>query len=173
MNLLFIKLGAVAALVAALIAGYLGWAKHERNLGRTEATAEYNIAIDKQKTEARTVLAEATTRADAATKALQTAKDQQENQDVKNSKVISDLTSKLRAARVLRDPGATGCGGSGSGSVSSVATSPSTGSTDAPQTSGVLSTAATDFLLGQTLEADGINAAYISCRASLLRQPGL
>lgn len=164
-----IRIGAVLALSGALVAGYTGWASHQRNIGWAEATAQYNIKLDAQKAAAQALLAAEISKAEAATKALREAKDKQENEDVKNAKIIAGLSGKLRAARVFRDPGAAGCGSSGGSTAAGSTPSASGGDADPAKTSGVLSTAATEFLLQQTLEADEINVAYTSCRTTLLK----
>jgi hypothetical protein len=160
-------------IVAALVLGYFAWEKHIRNDERGKVVAEYNLKIDEQKTEARTLLIAESAKVDAANRALRDFKDNQENEDAINGKTISLLADKLHilaatSGGLLRDPNAKGCWNGSSGAQSTTTTSTSSGAADVAQGAGVLSADLSRLLLRQASIADEVNLAYISCRADAI-----
>ncbi|MBC7621237.1 MAG: hypothetical protein H7293_20010 [Candidatus Saccharibacteria bacterium] len=156
-------------LLGVLWLGYGAWAEHQQGIGEQRATTRYNKAIEKQKGEARVLLASETAKKEAAEKALRDFKDQQELKDATNKKTVDSLSTQLRAAAGptgrLRDPNTAGCG-RGSGATQGPNTAIAGSGPDNPtETSGLFSKEATGLLQQLTSEADDINIAYIACRA--------
>ncbi len=148
----------MALLVASLAAGCVEKVKLESS---KKSLAELTAAVEKQKVDAKALLASETAKTEAVNAKLNDAKDKQESEDAINNQTITVLADKLHATR-LRDPGGGGCGGS---TQSGVAASPTTGTTDTAKDTGFLSAELTNFLIGQAKAADEVNLAYISCRA--------
>jgi len=137
--------------------------------GYDRATAEYTSQINAQKSEAAALLASESAKVRAAEHALQAHLNAQNLKDFENAKNLAALSDRLRAAagpaRRLRDPAATGCGGSSAGAPGATAAAPGDRAADDAQTGGLLSADFTGLLQRLTREADDINAAYASCRA--------
>lgn len=168
------KLLALGALLAAILASILGYGHRQYTKGVQATTLTYEAALAKQKAEASTTLTAETTKVLTAERALQAAKNLQENEDATHQKTVTDLSSQLRrAAGVavrLRDPNAPAGCRLGSGSAASQVTAtlvPSAG--DGAEAGGLLSKQLTEFLLAQAADADTINSAYTSCRAYAIK----
>jgi hypothetical protein len=155
-----------AGLLLALWAGYEAWADHQQDIGDQRATARYELALAKQRTEAATKLATVTAAVRAKELALNSFRDQQETLDAKHQATVAANARRLAAAvslhaGQLRDPNAAAQCGGGSGSA---------GSADDPaQTGGLFSAAATRLLQRILREADEIDDAYASCRTDALQ----
>lgn len=161
---ILIRLAAVLA-VAVMLFG--AW-QYVDGRGYNRAAAEYTTAINDQKAKAAALLASETAKVHAAEQALQSITQTQNLKDANNVQTLADLSDRLRRAAGpagrLRDPHATGCGAGGAGAGIDAATAASGGATDPAQTGGLLSAAASEFLLTIARDADNINAAYQSCR---------
>ena len=156
--------------IAALTAGYFGWASHQQAIGEKRATDRYELALGKQKAEASTTLNAETTKVLTAERALQDFKNTQEIKDVDHRKTVSGLADQLRlAAGVavrLRDPNAApGCRLGSGGPTSPSAAPSSIGTDDRTETSGLFSVGATELFQRLTREADEVNNAFASCKA--------
>jgi hypothetical protein len=162
----------IGGLMAALWLGYGAWAAHQQGIGDARATARYNAAIDKQKTQAGQLLKTETDRANAATVKLINLKIEREKQDVENQSAIDRLAVRLRAAAGpaarLRDPHAARCGGGGGGAPAADLAHVEGSAADGAEAGGVLSKQLTEFLLSQAADADQVNLAYTSCRLDAL-----
>ena len=161
------KLLALTLLLASIALSVLGYGHFQYSKGVRVTTQTYELAIEKQKREAETLLVTLTDKVRATEQLLQEFKNQQEVKDASNQKTVNDLTAKRTALGKLRDPYSTGCGtGSGVTKGKALGTSgPS--AADYAQTTGVLSEQLSDLLWDKFGEADVINNAYISCRADL------
>lgn len=170
MPLWAVKLGGGVLVGAALFGGYLAWASHQQGIAEARATAACNLKIEAQKKEAATLLAKETAKVVATERALQDFKNRQEVKDAGNKKTVDNLSARLRSLvgrdGRLRDPHTdSGRGGGGSGPRGSGSPGPDNRPDNGTETSGILSAELTELLQRLTLEADEINAAYISCRA--------
>jgi hypothetical protein len=171
----------LAVAVAALTAGYFGWANHQQGIGRAEgrqeAKSEYDGKIKAQKNEATKLLAEETAKATAAGQALQDFKDQQEIKDGANQQTLAGLSAQLRAAAGLagrlRDPNAAGCGRGGVGAQGAAVSSTGDRANDTAEAGGLFSAGATELFQRLTREADEINNAYASCRRDAINLRGV
>ena len=157
----------LAAALAAVVLLFGAW-QYVDGRGYNRAAAEYTTAINDQKTKAAALLASETAKVHAAELALQSITQTQNLKDANHVQTLADLSDRLRRAAGpagrLRDPHAAGCGAGGSSSGIDAATAASGGAVNATQTGGLLSAAASEFLLTIAREADTINAAYQSCR---------
>lgn len=162
------KVGAGAVLFALLTTGYMGWSKHEQNIGHAAAEAEFATVIQLQKDKAAKVLKDETAKVVAHEQALQDLKNKQEVIDHENQKKISKLNNSLRlmsgALHRMRDPHAVPGVNSGPAS-GAAAPGAGSGGNNGAEASGLLSAELTGLLERITSEADEINAAYGSCRA--------
>lgn len=163
---IWLKAAACAALVLALLFAVRGIDAR----GYDRATAQAQAQITQSKADAAAALLQETERANAATKALQTLVDQQNQKDTQHAQTLNDLGSRLRAAagpnQRLRDPHAiAGCGPSGDSPTGATATAAGPGATDRAETGGLLSEPLTELLQTLAADADTINTAYASCRA--------
>ena len=157
-------------LAGALVVGIAARDNHIRSVERAMVVAEYNVKINAQKAEARHQLDTETARVKLLNIQLRAFKDQQENQDVINTKTVELLADKLYTVK-LHDPSQdTGCGSSGSSTQVAVASGASVGATNTSSGTGVFSQQLTDYLIGQARSADSINLAYISCRQTLINE---
>jgi hypothetical protein len=136
--------------------------------GVATATKTCNANIAKQKEEANKIIAFEAARVEATEKRLRESKDNQEIQDANNQKKITVLSGRVRALSDvvgrLRDPNA----GRGPGSGSPQGGTPTDASNSVynrAEAAGLLSIQLSGLLREKSLEADEINAAYISCRA--------
>jgi hypothetical protein len=148
---------------ALMLAGSLATGcveQHKLSTTRLELQT-LKTAVEHQKAEAAQKLAELTAEAAAKDKRAHESWISGELQNVENQKTVADLGDKLRAVR-LRDPAGRGPGcGSPQADGAPV---PAPGAGNAPEASGLLSDAASDFLRTAARESDQINAAYIACR---------
>jgi hypothetical protein len=164
-----------AGLLLALWAGYEAWADHQQDIGDQRATARYELALAKQRTEAATKLATVTAAVRAKELALNSFRDQQETLDAKHQATVAANARRLAAAvslhaGQLRDPNAAAQCGGGSGSAGSADPTRADHSADDPaQTGGLFSAAATRLLQRILREADEIDDAYASCRTDALQ----
>lgn len=169
---ILIRLAAALA-VAVLLFG--AW-QYIDGRGYDRAAAEYTTAINAQKAKATALLASETAKTRSAEQALQSITQNQNLKDANNVQTLADLSDRLRRAAGpagrLRDPHAAGCGAGGGGAPGAAAAAASDRPTDPAQTGGLLSAAASEFLLVLARDADTINAAYTSCRedASAVRR---
>ena len=164
------RLIALAVTVAAVIAIVLGYGHRQYTKGVTITTATYEAALAKQKVEASTTLTAETTKVLTTERALQAAKNLQENEDATHQKTVTDLADRLRrsagVAVRLRDPNASpGCRLGSSGTASANTATPGASTGDGAETGGLFSESASGLLQRITREADEINNAYASCRA--------
>lgn len=161
---LYLRLAAALA-VAVILFG--AW-QYVDGRGYSRAAAEYTAAINDQKSQAAALLASETAKTRSAEQALQSITQTQNLKDANNVQTLADLSDRLRRAAGpagrLRDPHAAGCGPSSSSAGSDAAAAPGDRATDPAQTGGLLSAAASEFLLTIARDADNINAAYQSCR---------
>ena len=161
---ILIRLAACLALVVVLVFGE----QYIEGRGYDRAQSEYTSAINDQKAKAAAMLASEIAKTRSAELALQTILNTQNLKDADHVKILAYLSDRLRRAAGptgrLRDPHAAGCGAGSGGSTGEAAATANGSATDAPQTGGLLSAAATEFLFTLTREADTINAAYASCR---------
>lgn len=159
---ILIRLAACLAMVVVLVFGE----QYIERRGYDRAQSEYTAAINAQKAQAAATLASETAKTRAAEQSLQTNLNAQNIKDADHAQTIATLSDRLhRAAGRLRDPYAAGCGAGSSGTTSETAAAANGGATDTAQAGGLLSAAATEFLLTIAREADDINTAYASCRA--------
>jgi hypothetical protein len=174
MTNIILKIGAVAALLAALFFAE----QYIERLGYDRAMLQAQAQIEGSKRAAADSLAQEIEKTRRAEQALHDAKNNQELKDATYQKTVSDLSDRLRRvagpAGRLRDPhAAVGCGPSGGCPTGSAAPAAGGGAADSAQAGGLLS-AQLDRLLQQlTREADDINIAYASCRADAytVREP--
>ena len=163
--------GALIRLAAALAVAVLlfGAWQYIDGRGYDRASAECTAAINAQKVQAAGLLASETAKVRAAEQALQAFTNTQNLKDAENVQTLAALSDRLRRAAGpagrLRDPAATGCGGSSAGATGATAAAPGDRAADNPQAVGLLSADFTGLLQSLTREADDINAAYQSCRA--------
>lgn len=165
-----VKVGAVLALLVALIACLFAGFKGIDQRGYNRAQAEATAALQAQKREAGELLATETAKTRAAEEALRTFKLNQDNKDAQAQATNADLSRRLHQLTIgnagrLRDPSAPGCGGGGSGTPSGAGTPARAGAEDGAQAGGLLSAELTGLLQRLASEADAINIAYASCRA--------
>ena len=165
MTSILIKIGVVLALLAALFFAE----RYIEGLGYSRARAEDQAAAETLKAQAAATLATETEKTRNAEQALQTLTNAQNLKDADHEKTVADLSSRLRVAAGpagrLRDPNAVGCGASGGGTQSAIASPANNSAADGAQTGGFLSKQLTEFLLSQAADADQLNNAYIACRA--------
>ena len=154
-----IILGGILASLGIVYFSYEHWAKTEQAIG----AAPYIAAIEKQKIEAAATLKVLTEQVRAKEKALSDFTNSRNENDATNEGAIAVLADKLHASRLLYDPHATGC--SGAASSSQTTSGAQVGGSNATQAGGLVSEEFSGLLTRLTLEADTINAAYISCRA--------
>lgn len=163
---------AIGVLISLMALGYRAWATHQQGIGEARATARYNAAIDKQKTQAGQLLKAETDRANVATAKLIELKTEREKNDAENKSAIDSLAVRLRAAAGptsrLRDPYAAGCGGGGGSAPAADPARAEGGAADGAEAGGFLSKQLTEFLLSQAADADQVNLAYTSCRLDAL-----
>jgi len=167
---LLIRVGAAAALLAALTAGYFAFTGHHQNIGERRASARYDKALTEQRDKAAAALAQATDQVRAVERALQDSRNQLEITDAKHQATIADLSRRVRVAAGpagrLRDPHASAeCGRSGDDPPATVAAPADDRAADRADAGGLLSEPLTRLLSELTEQADRINAAYASCRA--------
>lgn len=155
-----------------LMVGIIVFGQHRFTQGETAATERATAAIAMLKVEAAKVLATETERVHRAEQALNDFKNAQELQDAEHLKTIAYLSDRLRrlagASGRLRDPHSAGCGGGGSTPAGDAPSASSAGPADDAEAGGLLSEPLSRLLLRITGEADTINAAYASCRATLM-----
>ena len=158
----------LAAALAVLVLLFGAW-QYIDGRGYNRAAAEYTTAINDQKAKAAALLASEVAKVHAAEQALQAHFNNQNLKDANHVQTLADLSDRLRRAAGpagrLRDPHATGCGAGGGGAPGAATAAASDRATDHAQTGGLLSAAASEFLLTLARDADAINAAYASCRA--------
>lgn len=165
----------LAAALAAIVLLFGAW-QYVDGRGYNRATAEYTTAINAQKAKAAALLASETAKTRSAEQALQFITQTQNLKDANHVQTLADLSDRLRRAAGpagrLRDPHAAGCGAGGAGTPGATAASAGDRADHTDQTGGLLSAAATEFLLVLARDADTINAAYTSCRedASAVRR---
>lgn len=163
--------GVLIRLAAALAVAVVLWSAWQYIDGRgyDRARAECTAAIDDQKSKAAALLASETAKVRSVEQALQTHLNTQNLKDAENVQVNADKSDRLRAAAGpagrLRDPAATGCGGSSAGAPGAATAGAGDRAADNPENAGLLSADFTGLLQRLTREADDINAAYQSCRA--------
>ena len=155
------------AACGAAVAGYYMWADHIGDTREAEVRAVYDDAISALKVDATRKLDEATNASKVLTDKLATFKTVREQTDAKNVATLQSLRTQLGSVR-LRDPGAAECRGGGNSATTEAGTSAGLGSDHSTSSAGLLSDTASEFLRAKAVEADTINLAYISCRASLL-----
>lgn len=169
---------AAVVLSGALTAGYFQWRGHQRGIGAEQQHALDKAAMDKQKAEAAQKLAAAMAERDAIEQKLLAARQDQDIKDAKNRTTNASLSARLSALSAnaggrLRDPNAdTGCRDSRDPPARSPTATASDSRNDGAETSGLLSVQLSDLLREKLREADEINAAYTSCRSSLLEGNG-
>ena len=163
-------------LVMAALVGLATWTtKQLEARGEARATAKYEVALAKQREEARKELDAAKLKTQETEALLRESKINQEHKDAENAQVISkqrkDLAYLAGTAGRLFDPNykGPGCREGGSGQAGADTGGAQSGSGDAAETSGLLSEELSGLLQQQAAEADGINAAYISCRADAFK----
>lgn len=156
--------------VASLLIGYLAWETHQQHIGEARMDARWKLATVELKREAREALDAQKKLVADAERSLQEFKNQQEVKDATNQNTVASLSGRLRdLVRVndgrLRDPNATGCRSSSSGSESGTTSASNAGASNGTETGGLLSQQLSNLLLQRLNEADTINNAYIACRA--------
>lgn len=158
-----------------LMVGIVIFGQHRYDQGDAAATLRDSVVIEKLKGDAATTLAAETERVRKAEQALRDFKDYQELKDADNRKIVQALADRVRSligdAGRLRDPNATGCGGSGGSATGQATEGAGDRPTDGTQTGGLLSVQLTDLFRRLTREADDINDAYASCRATEMSAP--
>lgn len=169
-----LKVGAVLALLVALVACVFLGVKGIDQRGYQRAQAEATAALKEQKKQASELLATETAKTRAAEEALRTFKLNQDKKDAQAQSTVADLSRRLRQlsadnAGRLRDPNAPGCGGSGSGPEAEAATAAGSGADDRAHAGGLLSAELSGLLRQLAAEADAINLAYASCRSDALQ----
>lgn len=168
----------IAAVLGILTAGYFGWRGEQRAIGAKQQYAIDQLAADALKREAVAKLDAALKAKAEVEKKLRDAATAQGIKDAKNQTTVADLAGRLAALAAagtgrLRDPNqASGCGDGGSSPPRTATAGAGAGAGDATQTGGLLSKPASELLLRLTAEADAVNLAYISCRASVMREGG-
>lgn len=165
-----IKVIAAIAAVLALLAALFFAEQYIEGLGDAKRAAIDLAATNKLKADAAGTLADETARANAAERALQDFTDSQNLKDRDHEKTNADLSDRLRRAAAgsagrLRDPHATGCGAGSSSPQGEAPSAPGDRPADGAETGGLLSVPLTNLLAKALRESDGINAAYVSCRA--------
>jgi hypothetical protein len=168
-----VKVGAVLALLVALVACLFAGVKGIDQRGYNRAKSEATAALEAQKREADQVLATETAKTRTAEAALRTFKLNQDTKDAQAKVTIATLSNRLHSLAGndgrLRDPNAPGCGGvSGSPQGEAAAASPDRPG-DGAQAGGLLSAELTGLLQRLAGEADAINLAYASCRSDALQ----
>lgn len=165
-------------LAVLLAAGWAvtGYRLHAVNaeLDKAKAVIAGNAdALRTQKQTASALLEAETARVTALQAQLNEARDRQERTDGQNQITVDNLSRKLRDAGRLRDPNAkpAQCGGSSGSTAGKAGGSPAAGAANPAEADGVLSVEFDQLLKRLTREADEINNAYASCRASLLNTP--
>jgi len=168
----------VAAVLGIVTTLYFSWQSHQRGIGAQAQYLEDKAVMDGLKAAAAAKLAEVTAQRDATEQVLRKLKDEQEIKDAKNKTTTAALATKLAAMSAaaggrLRDPNAeTGCGGSGGSSSRPPTATASDSNDDGAKTGGLLSTQLSGLLQRLNAEADEINNAYASCRATLMQEEG-
>jgi hypothetical protein len=156
----------VAAVLGGTVWGVIHYGNTRYAAGQQDQVKADQLDTDKLKQQAAQEMADAnakTAALDAANKILVA---HQEASDATNTATVNDLSSQLAAKR-LRDPNAnSGCRRSGSSQLPGAQAGTATSSADTAQAGGVLSEQLTELLKRLTREADAINDAYISCRAT-------
>jgi hypothetical protein len=169
------KLVFVLVSFIVLMCGILVFGQHRYNQGDAAATLRDSVVIEKLKGDAATTLAAETERVRKAEQALRDFKDNQELKDADNRKIVQALADRVRSligdAGRLRDPNAPRCGGGGGGATGQAAEGSGDRPADGTQTGGLLSAELSGLLAKLTHEADVINDAYISCRATEMSAP--
>ena len=168
------------ALAIGLLAALFFAEQYIESRGYDRAQAEYQAALNAQKAQAAQTLAAQTERVRKVEQAAQTAVNQKNLKDLENAKKLDALRIALRTtagpAERLRDPHAAPprCGGGGSSPAGQDPPAAHSGASNPAHAAGLLSEELTELLRGLTSDADGINAAYASCRtwAQTIAQPG-
>lgn len=167
--------GWVYALAIATLVALLGFNQMRLNTAQAErdtVQANYTIlsaALESQKQEARTKLQAATERAELAETALQTFTTERNKTDEQNKATIADLGKRLSDLGRLRDPNAKAprCGGSGGSTTGQAAANTGTGAGNPAEEDGLISEPLARLLRGEAGEADTLNDAFASCKATL------
>ena len=131
--------------------------------------------VNTRNDEAQTKLDELTRQNQAMSVALTTLRTERESTDEANTKEIARLSGELsrRPVRVRLVPQASACGAGGGGTEGGQTAVANAGATDAASTYGLLPARNSERLARVIQEAETINAAYASCRITLIQNNAL
>ena len=163
------------ALAMALIFGLAMTHYRDKAQETGEQLRRLQADVATRNTEAQAKLDELTAKRDALQNTLDTLHSERETTDAANTEEIARLAGELdrRPVRVRLVPQASACGPRGGGTASEAAASTSAGAADTAQTHGLLP-ASNAASLGRVIqEAETINAAYTSCRTTLIQSQAL
>ena len=161
----------VAALVLLLIAA--SWAADHFH-GQAQAARTDLVSLQQQvktqNTQAEQTIKDLTDQRDARQARLDAFAAEREAADAANAQEIARLAGELERrpvrVRIVAQP--TACGAGGGGPPSDTATGAGAGAGDAAPAYGLLPAANSARLAGLMIEIETLNAAYASCRASLM-----
>lgn len=162
----YLIIAAILAIVGAFAGGEFD--------GRQRAHTADVAATEALKVQAASDLAAETAKTRTAEQALQAITNTQNLKDASHEKTVADLSARLQRAAGpagrLRDPNATagGCGAGGGGAQGATTSAAGDRTADGAETGGLLSEQLTGLLQRTQREADAINDAYASCRATAI-----